>query len=80
MWHETSGSSRRIRPEQTTHDFRPPSNVFASGLRELSRLERTLVRLGDACAAREPTHECPVLEALEDDDEDLDIDAAVAVA
>jgi Hg(II)-responsive transcriptional regulator len=35
-------------------------------IRELERLKRTLEHLAAACAAREPTDECPILEALED--------------
>jgi MerR family transcriptional regulator, copper efflux regulator len=33
----------------------------------LERVKRTLERLAAACAARRPTDECPILEALEDD-------------
>ncbi len=32
----------------------------------LQRVKRTLERLAAACAARRPTDECPILEALED--------------
>lgn len=34
---------------------------------DLQRIEHTLERLASACAARCPTDECPILEALEDD-------------
>jgi len=34
---------------------------------ELQRLRRTLEHLAAACAARQPTADCPVLEVLEDD-------------
>jgi MerR family copper efflux transcriptional regulator len=33
---------------------------------ELKRMKRTLERLAAACQAREPTSECPILEALEE--------------
>lgn len=33
---------------------------------DLQRMQRTLERLARACAARRPTEECPILEALED--------------
>jgi Hg(II)-responsive transcriptional regulator len=35
-------------------------------IRDLQRLRRTLDRLAAACAARRPTDDCPILEALED--------------
>ncbi len=35
-------------------------------IRELERLKRTLEGLAASCAARQPTDECPILEALED--------------
>ena len=35
-------------------------------IRDLQRLRRTLKRLAAACAARTPTDDCPILEALED--------------
>ena len=35
-------------------------------IRELERLKRTLERLAAACARRQPTDECPVLDALDD--------------
>ncbi len=35
-------------------------------IRDLQRMKRTLDRLAAACAARRPTDECPILEALED--------------
>ena len=36
-------------------------------IRDLQRMKRTLDRLAAACAARRPTDECPILEALGDD-------------
>jgi MerR family mercuric resistance operon transcriptional regulator len=33
---------------------------------ELERMKRTLERLAGACQAREPTGDCPILEALEE--------------
>jgi len=36
-------------------------------IQDLQRLRRTLERLAAACAARQPTEDCPILEALEDD-------------
>ncbi|HYT81927.1 MAG TPA: MerR family DNA-binding protein [Gemmatimonadales bacterium] len=33
---------------------------------DLQRMKRTLERLAAACAARRPTDDCPILEALED--------------
>ncbi len=33
---------------------------------ELERMKRTLHRLASACEAREPTGDCPILEALEE--------------
>ena len=35
-------------------------------IRDLKRMKRTLERLAAACAARRPTDDCPILEALED--------------
>jgi Hg(II)-responsive transcriptional regulator len=35
-------------------------------IQDLQRLKRTLERLAAACAARQPTEDCPILEALED--------------
>ena len=35
-------------------------------IRDLQRMKRTLDCLAAACAARRPTDECPILEALED--------------
>jgi Hg(II)-responsive transcriptional regulator len=35
-------------------------------IRDLRRISRTLERLASACAARRPTDECPILEAMED--------------
>ncbi len=35
-------------------------------VRDLQRMKRTLERLAAACAARRPTDECPILEALGD--------------
>jgi len=40
--------------------------VVQTKLRELERLKRTLENLAAACAARRPTDDCPILEALED--------------
>jgi MerR family transcriptional regulator, copper efflux regulator len=42
--------------------------VIDRKVRELSRLRRTLVDLAEACRARTRTSECPVLEALEDEE------------
>jgi Hg(II)-responsive transcriptional regulator len=42
--------------------------VVAQKVRDLQRLQRTLERLAEACAGRQPTDACPVLETLEDDD------------
>jgi MerR family transcriptional regulator, copper efflux regulator len=36
-------------------------------IEDLQRMKRTLERLAAACAARQPTEDCPILEALEDD-------------
>ena len=35
-------------------------------IRDLQRMKRTLARLAAACTARQPTEECPMLEALGD--------------
>src|SRR5881397_2869601 len=35
-------------------------------IRDLHRMKRTLERLAAACVARQPTDDCPILEALED--------------
>ncbi len=35
-------------------------------IRDLQRMKRTLERLATACAARRPTDDCPILEAMED--------------
>jgi Hg(II)-responsive transcriptional regulator len=35
-------------------------------IQDLRRLKRTLTRLAAACTARQPTEDCPILEALED--------------
>lgn len=36
-------------------------------IRHLQRMKRTLEGLAAACAARRPTEQCPILQALEDD-------------
>ncbi len=36
-------------------------------IRELQRMKRTLQRLAVACESRQPTADCPILEALEED-------------
>ncbi|MGH2402988.1 MAG: MerR family transcriptional regulator [bacterium] len=41
--------------------------VVQQKVRDLQRMHRTLERLAAACAARRPTDDCPILEALEDD-------------
>lgn len=41
--------------------------VVEQRIRDLQRLKRTLHRLAAACAARRPTDECPILEALEEE-------------
>ncbi|MEQ9569738.1 MAG: MerR family DNA-binding protein, partial [Longimicrobiales bacterium] len=38
----------------------------ATKIRDLRRIQRSLERLVEACQAREPTSECPILEALEE--------------
>lgn len=40
--------------------------VVERKIHDLQRLQRTLDRLATACAARRPTDDCPILEALED--------------
>jgi MerR family copper efflux transcriptional regulator len=40
--------------------------LVAKRIQDLRRLKRTLERLAQACAARQPTEDCPILEALED--------------
>ncbi len=42
-------------------------DVVEDKIRELGRLKRTLEKLVAACAMRQPTEECPILNALEDD-------------
>ena len=51
--------------ERTT---RRKIDIIDRKLRELERLKRTLADLAATCRARRRTSECPVLEALEDDD------------
>ena len=41
-------------------------DVVQQKIRDLQRMKRTLQRLAAACAARRPTDDCPILEALED--------------
>ncbi len=41
-------------------------DVVQQKIAGLERVKRTLERLAAACAARRPTDECPILEALED--------------
>jgi|SRR5207237_8852271 len=41
-------------------------DVVQQKIRDLQRMKRTLQRLAAACAARRPTGDCPILEALED--------------
>jgi len=40
--------------------------VVEQKIRNLQRMRRTLEQLAEACAARRPTDECPILEALAD--------------
>ena len=41
-------------------------DVVQQRIRDLQRMKRTLEQLAVACAARRPTDDCPILEALED--------------
>ena len=41
-------------------------DVVQQKIRDLQCMKRTLERLAAACAARRPTDDCPILEALED--------------
>src|SRR6266704_3477032 len=41
-------------------------DVVQQRICDLQRMKHTLERLAAACAARRPTDECPILEALED--------------
>ena len=43
--------------------------VVHQRIRDLQRMKRTLERLAAACAARQPTDDCPILEVLEDHDD-----------
>lgn len=40
--------------------------IVEQKIRDLQRMRRTLEGLVEACAARRPTDECPILETLED--------------
>ena len=44
-------------------------DVVQQRIRDLQRMKRTLARLAEACAARRPTDECPILEVLGDHDD-----------
>ncbi len=41
-------------------------DVVQQKIRDFQRMKRTLERLAAACAVRQPTAECPILEVLED--------------
>lgn len=41
-------------------------DIVEQKTRDLQRMRRTLEQLAEACAARRPTDECPILEALAD--------------
>lgn len=41
-------------------------DVVEQKIRDLVRMRRTLEQLAEACTARRPTDECPILEALAD--------------
>jgi Hg(II)-responsive transcriptional regulator len=41
-------------------------SVVQQRIADLQRMQRTLERLAAACAARRPTDECPILEAMEE--------------
>jgi len=41
-------------------------DVVEQKIRDLQRMRRTLEQLAEACTARRPTDECPILEALAD--------------
>lgn len=43
--------------------------IVQQRIRDLQRMTRTLERLAEACAARRPTDDCPILEVLEDHDD-----------
>ena len=45
---------------------RQKTELVQQRIRDLQRMKRTLERLAAACAARRPTDDCPILEALED--------------
>lgn len=40
--------------------------VVQQKIRDLQQMQRTLEQLADACTARRPTDECPILEAIAD--------------
>jgi MerR family transcriptional regulator, copper efflux regulator len=42
-------------------------DVVEQKIRDLQRMRRTLEQLAEACTARRPTDECPILEALAGD-------------
>ncbi len=48
------------------HKTRQKIGLVERKIRDLQRIERTLQQLAQACRTRQPTDECPILEALED--------------
>ena len=45
---------------------RQKTTLVEQKIRDLQRIRRTLERLAEACSARRPTEDCPILETLED--------------
>lgn len=60
-----NGASCRSVAEKT----RSKLGIVEQRIRDLQRMQRVLEGLAAACAARRVTDRCPILEALEDDDD-----------
>lgn len=62
----------RLDPERTCEDIRRRAEAKISGIEErirtLERMKRALEKLAAACGGRGPASECPILEALEEED------------
>lgn len=62
----------RIAPETTCEDIRRRAEAkigdIEAKIRTLKRMKEALMKLTVACSGRRPVSECPILEAIEDDE------------
>jgi MerR family mercuric resistance operon transcriptional regulator len=68
--------SLRVDPDTTCGDVRAraeaKTDAIGQKIHALQRMKDALVRLTEACVGSGPTGECPILEALDQEDDDAD--------